>query len=87
VSGSTCAASAFLDAPGPAAVPLRLCCALAIVAAAGSTPRSVVCGSDQELASILGGSAAAEADLRWPEAESTAPAIGEAARVAEEAGR
>jgi hypothetical protein len=63
-----CRASAFLAASGPAAVPFRLCCALAIVRAGGPEPASFVCGA-------AAGDPATT--LLWPGA---APSIGEPAR-------
>jgi hypothetical protein len=56
-----CAASGFLSAPGPAAVPFQLCCVLAIVAAAGSSPHQVICGAAP---------ADPSATLLWPDPDS-----------------
>jgi hypothetical protein len=66
-----CPASAFLSAPGPAPVPFQLCCVLALVAAAGSSPESFVCGAPA--ADPLG-------TLLWPDPGPDIPTIGEPAR-------
>jgi hypothetical protein len=70
MSGARCAAFAFLNARGPAAVPFQLCCAIAIVAAGGTDPQTFVCG-----AAPVDPSAA----LLWPEPDTDLP-LGEPAR-------
>lgn len=40
-----CGASAILTAGGPTQVPFQLCCALAMVGAAGPDPGKFVCGA------------------------------------------
>ena len=66
-----CAASAFLSAAGPAAVPFELCCVLAMVTAAGSGSPQVVCGA---------ATADPSATLLWPDPDSDLPTIGEPVR-------
>ena len=72
-----CGASAFLHAQGPAAVPFRLCCALAIVTGSGSgvsgsggsgaDPSTFVCTAADPCPALL-----------LPEPDFDSPAIGEA---------
>ena len=40
-----CGASAIVTKGGPTAVPMRLCCAVAIIRAAGADPGSLMCGN------------------------------------------
>jgi hypothetical protein len=71
MSRPICAASAFLGAPGPAAVPFELCCVLAMVAAAGSSSPRIICGAAP---------ADPNATLLWSDPDSDLPAIGEPVR-------
>jgi hypothetical protein len=67
----TCPASAFLSAAGPAPVPFQLCCVLALVAVAGSSPQSFVCGAP---------AADPLATLLLPDPGPDIPTVGEPAR-------
>jgi hypothetical protein len=71
MSAASCGASAFLAASGPAAVPFRLCCALAIVHAGGPEPASFVCGAADRDPDPM---------LFWPGVAPEMPSIGEPAR-------
>jgi hypothetical protein len=71
MSAFTCEAAAFLDARGPAVVPFRLCCVLAIRRAGGPVREPVVCGA------ITPDPAVAEL---WAGTEPDVPSVGEPAR-------
>jgi hypothetical protein len=64
VTRRICGAAAFLRAHGPVPVPLRLCCALALVQA----PAAVVCEADPTGA------------LLWPDPDADLPAVEEPVR-------